>query len=341
MQGLDPADMTEQARTEMTERGTTADDDWTLASFSDTIHRGGVGLWAWSPTRRLARLDSLCQEFWGTTRTVIGIDDLFARVHGEDRPGMVRDWEASATDPNPYSFDFRIGDGPEARWISARGVGGEAGRVGEWLQAIFMDVTEHKRAEEAERLLTAELAHRVSNMFSVARALTTIVAREATSMPAFAEDLARRFGVLHEATTLATRSQRLDQGNVRLRDLAERILSPYHQGHNVEVAIDEGVVVGSDRTNDYAMIFHELATNSAKYGALSGSGTVRVEGSVSGDTLRLSWREGGAEPGAVKGEGTGFGSRLLKQTIERSLRGHFTRTIDGDGLRFEMSVPAR
>ena len=324
----------------MTERGGTADEAWTLASFSDTIHRGGVALWAWSPVRRLARLDSLCQEFWGTTQTVIGIDELFAKVNLEDRLGMIREWEASATDPQPYSFDFRVGVGPEARWISARGVGGEAGRVGEWLQAIFMDVTEHKRAEEAERLLTAELAHRVSNMFSVARALTSIVAREATSTPAFAEDLARRFGVLHEATTLATRSQKFDQGHVHLKDLAQRILSPYHQGHNIAVAIDEGVVVGSEYTNDYAMIFHELATNSAKYGALSGSGAVRVEGSMTGDTIRLAWREGGAEPGAVKGEGTGFGSRLLKQTIERSLRGRFSRTIDGDGLRFEMSVPA-
>ncbi|MCJ2024142.1 sensor histidine kinase [Methylobacterium sp. J-067] len=324
----------------MTERGGTADEAWTLASFSDTIHRGGVALWAWSPVRRLARLDSLCQEFWGTTQTVIGIDELFAKVNLEDRLGMVREWEASATDPQPYSFDFRIGMGPEARWISARGVGGEAGRVGEWLQAIFMDVTEHKRAEEAERLLTAELAHRVSNMFSVARALTSIVAREATSTPAFAEDLARRFGVLHEATTLATRSQKSDQGHVHLKDLAQRILSPYHQGQNIDVAIDEGVVVGSEYTNDYAMIFHELATNSAKYGALSGSGAVRVEGSMTGDTIRLTWREGGADPGAVKGEGTGFGSRLLKQTIERSLRGRFSRTIDGDGLRFEMSVPA-
>ncbi len=85
--GLDPSDLTEQTRTAMTERGGTADEAWTLASFSDTIHRGGVALWAWSPVRRLARLDSLCQEFWGTTQTVIGIDELFAKVNLEDRLG--------------------------------------------------------------------------------------------------------------------------------------------------------------------------------------------------------------------------------------------------------------
>lgn len=323
----------------MTERGGTADEGWTLASFSDTIHRGGVGLWAWSPVRREARLDSLCREFWGTSETVIGIDALFARVNGEDRAEMMRDWEASATDPHAYSFDFRIGDGPEARWISARGVGGEAGRVGEWLHAIFMDVTEHKRAEEAERLLTAELAHRVSNMFSVARALTAIVAREATSMPSFADDLARRFGVLHEATTLATRSRRIDQGHVSLKDLAARILSPYVQKDNIHVAIADRAVVSSDLTNDYAMIFHELATNSAKYGALAGMGTVEVAGDVAGNLLTLTWSEQGAGPKGTMAEGTGFGSRLLRQTIERTLRGRFKRTIDPDGMRFEMAVP--
>lgn len=210
----------------MAEDTTPTDYEWTLENFTDTIHRGGVALWAWSPSRRLAQLDALCKEFWGTSKSVVPINDLFAKVNAEDRHGMMLDWNASATDPGPYSFDFRIGDGPDARWISARGVGGDAGQVGEWVQAIFLDITDRKRAEEAEHLLTAELEHRVSNMFTVARALTAIVAREAKSTPNFAEDLSRRFGVLHEATSLATRSHKHDLGDVRLQDLAERILSP-------------------------------------------------------------------------------------------------------------------
>jgi two-component sensor histidine kinase len=335
--------MTEGGETtgEATTGEATTSGAWTLANFSDTIHRGGVGLWAWSPERRLARLDALCRLFWDTTETVVGIDALFARVNAEDRTGLMRDWAASATDPQAYSFDFRIGDGADARWISARGVGGEAGRVGAWIHAIFMDVTAHKRAEEAERLLTAELAHRVSNMFTVARALTAIVARDATSTRDFAEDLSRRFGVLHEATTLATRSHRFDQGDVRLQDLADRILAPYRDGADIEVAVADEAVATPDKVNDYAMIFHELATNSAKYGALSGRGRLRLRGAATDGLLTLTWTEGPVRSATPKPAGTGFGSRLLSQTIERSLGGRFDRTIDADGLHFAMTVPAR
>lgn len=74
-------------------------------------------------------------------------------------------------------------------------------------------------------------------MFTVARALTPIVARDAKSAPLFAEDLSRRFGVLHEATVLATRAQRGDHGNVPMSVLAERILAPYRNGTNIEDAV--------------------------------------------------------------------------------------------------------
>jgi two-component sensor histidine kinase len=123
-----------------------------------------------------------------------------------------------------------------------------------------------------------------------------------------------------------------------LGTLAERILAPYRDGANIDIDIEEAVVSPPDKVNDYAMIFHELATNSAKYGALSGGGTLTVRGLKEGDATRITWDEGPAPSGAAKAAGTGFGSRLLKQTIERSLGGRFERSIDAEGLRFEMVI---
>ncbi len=128
---------------------------------------------------------------------------------------------------------------------------------------------------------------------------------------------------------------------IPLGTLAERILAPYRDGANIAIDIEEAVVSPPDKVNDYAMIFHELATNSAKYGALAGGGTLKVHGRMDGGASRLTWQEGPAPSGATKSAGTGFGSRLLKQTIERSLGGRFERSIDADGLSFEMTVSAR
>jgi len=62
---------------------------------------------------------------------------------------------------------------------------------------------------------------------------------------------------------------------------------------------------------------------------------------VADGRLRLTWDESAARPGQPKADGTGFGSRLLRQTVEHSLGGRFVRTIDARGLHFEMTAPTR
>lgn len=107
------------------ERGEASTDrPWRRADFSDAIHRGGACLRAWSPRQRSAKRDELCRAFGGTAGPVVSIDDLFARVHAEGRDTMMRDWLASATETQPYSFGYRIGDEAGARRVSARGASG-------------------------------------------------------------------------------------------------------------------------------------------------------------------------------------------------------------------------
>ena len=88
-------------------------------------------------------------------------------------------------------------------------------------------------------------------------------------------------------------------------------------------------------------MFHELATNSTKYGVLSGDeGTVDVAISHAGDeSLRIVWREPGVP--RYEQETEGFGSRLLRMSVEGQLQGTIEREWDDDGMSvtLDLSLP--
>jgi two-component sensor histidine kinase len=321
--------------TQQTEHG------WSLGDFTDTIHRGGVALWAWSPETRLAQLDSLCRKFWGMSESVVSIDALFERMHEDDREATIAAWFASAIDPTAYSFDFRIGTGDDVRWISARGVGGSEGRSGGWVQAIFLDITQHRRAEEAAQLVSNEMAHRLANMFAVARALTSIVAREASDVQEFANDLSGRFEVLHRATAMATGARGIASESIPLKTFLDQMLIPYDRMSGAEiVTVEDGLSIPADDINNYAMIVHELATNSAKYGAYSGNGSLSVTAKNRDGNLEIRWREELRHDVVAPDSGTGFGSKMLRQTVTRGLRGTIERQLDARSLDVLISIPA-
>ncbi len=105
-----------------------------------------------------------------------------------------------------------------------------------------------------------------------------------------------------------------------------------------------GIRIGARAATPLALIFHELATNSAKYGALSapdGFVTVTVEADCEGDdTVCVTWDEntrGGAVP--TPGSPEGFGSRLLRMAVEGQLSGTFERTYSDDGLDIRIVFP--
>ena len=88
-------------------------------------------------------------------------------------------------------------------------------------------------------------------------------------------------------------------------------------------------------------MFHELATNSAKYGALSASGGyVTLDLCDNGETLQLLWREHGGPPLASEPEkiNGGFGSRLVELTVSGQLGGSWQRHFNADGLGVELVI---
>jgi two-component sensor histidine kinase len=104
--------------------------------------------------------------------------------------------------------------------------------------------------------------------------------------------------------------------------------------HGDDAEIDDGAAT------PLALLFHELGTNAAKYGALSTpGGRVDITGHPNGERYHLTWKEHGGPAIGGDAELSGFGSRLIALSIEGQLRGRMERIWEPDGLRVEIDLP--
>jgi two-component sensor histidine kinase len=190
---------------------------------------------------------------------------------------------------------------------------------------IFLDVTGRKQAEEGHELLAGEMSHRVKNLLAVATALTAISSRSATTVEEMARELTERLTALGRAHDLV-RPLPDSQGRAALLgDLILVILAPYDDmgafSGRIRVAV-ERMGIGEATATSLALILHELATNSLKYGALSVPiGTLNVSTTSTGDWLNLIWLGRGG-PTVETPEGpSGFGSKFVERSTTRQLGG--------------------
>jgi PAS domain S-box-containing protein len=212
---------------------------------------------------------------------------------------------------------------------------GRVQRVG----GIGQDVTEAKEAEERQRRMTRELDHRVKNVLALVQALAFQTLEAGGPPEAFADAFAGRLDALARAHGLLTAT---GWAGADLRDLVEETLAPYLDGNAGTAADGPAVALPPRRAVSLAMVLHELATNAAKYGALSvPGGRVEVRWSVDrggeGEPrVRLVWREAGG-PAVREPEHKGFGTALIEQTIEADLDGSGELRFGRDGLVCELA----
>jgi two-component sensor histidine kinase len=206
---------------------------------------------------------------------------------------------------------------------------------GHSLLLSMVDATDRLRQDAEKDMLFGELRHRMKNLLGVARQTTT-AGRSAEEE--YRDDFLGRFGALVEAQDLAF-SEREDAG---LAALLERILSPYAANPEA-VVIEPGapVVLGPHTIMSLSLVLHELATNAAKYGALSvAGGQVRVSWRVEEDNsrLRLNWVESGGPPVSPPAK-TGYGTKLIQSSTTYSLSGQVEQKYAAGGLEAEIVIP--
>jgi two-component sensor histidine kinase len=206
--------------------------------------------------------------------------------------------------------------------------------------------TEHrlKEALEQQETLTKEMSHRVKNLFAVTAGIVRVSEKAASTPAEMSEILSGRLEALQEANALVRRSfaDKAVAERADLAELVEKILRPHAppEKRNHFVAKGPAVLLGERATNGLALVLHELATNAAKYGALTAErGTVELKWRTQGGRLVIDWSERGGPAIARPPEVTGFGTKLSQSTIVGQFQGELKYDWKPEGLSVAMTVP--
>jgi two-component system CheB/CheR fusion protein len=198
----------------------------------------------------------------------------------------------------------------------------------------FMEVTGLVRAEEHQRALVAELNHRVKNMLTVVMSLAMQSLAKNHDPAAFSQSFMDRLHALSRTYEVLSRESWSD---VPLRTIVQQELTPFAQDR----VVIEGpkIMLQPKPALSFGMVVHELATNAAKYGALSDDkGQVQIRWSVTDGKLNLEWEELDGPP-VKQPDRRGFGSELLEQEIQFGLDGRIEQSFRKQGLRFRAEIP--
>ncbi len=311
--------------------------EWDVEHLRLAVTAAGVALWSWNVDTDKLIMDGLAFQLWGVPQHVdVSFEDLSSHIHPADRDRVRAAFSATRAIVGQYEIDFRVIAENEVRWISARGKGDDAGMANRTMYGIFLDVTGRKQAEEGHELLAGEMSHRVKNLLAIASGLTAITSRTTKTTVDMARELTQRLTALGRAHDLV-RPLPGQQGNAALMgDLLTVLLAPYDDlgafSGRVRVSVPR-IGVGEGAATTLALVVHELATNSLKYGALSVEcGTLDVSCASPDTEIVIVWTERGGPPVAAPTGPPGYGSNLVNRTMTRQLGGSLDYQWHPDGV---------
>jgi len=264
-------------------------------------------------------------------------------VHPDDREAAVAAWRTAA-EKGVLSIDHRL-------WNAANGdfrnvhtrampLRTDAGAVVEWV-GTSTDVHDLLLLQQKQKILLAELQHRVRNSLALIRSLVRRSASTSESVSTYAASLEGRIDALARAQSILTRAP---DAVVDLKSLVLDEFASHGLDESGQVSVEgPGIVLSGKAAEDLSLAFHELATNSLKYGALnSEGGNIAVTWNISGDAdrpeLRVSWVERTLRPIAAPTR-RGFGSELIERLVPHELRGAGELKFDAHGVLCSVHLP--
>lgn len=285
-------------------------------------------------------------EFTGVPEGSTDGDGWNGMFHPEDQERAWQMWRHSLETGEPYHIEYRLRHrSGDYRWVLGRAlpIRDRLGTIRRWF-GTCTDIHETKLAAEEREVIAQELSHRIKNIFSVINGLVSLAARTKPELRELGDELRSRIYALGRAHDLVRpRSRVVDAPGpaITLHGLIRELLVPYESEEGGRIVIlGDDVAIDDGAATPLALLFHELATNSAKYGALlAEGGTVEISARQEQDKVRIVWRERGVSASATQERPDGFGSRLMSLSVEAQMRGTIDRSWHDDGLTVTIVVP--
>ena len=305
---------------------------------SIALSAGDMGSWEVDIASGHVEWDDGPYRIFGVDRAAFEptVERIEAMVHPDDREKIAVDAIVAAGDGR-FQVEFRIiRPSGEVRWcfgagVVTRGSDGTAMRM----NGVTVDITERKRAEERQLVLAREVDHRAKNMLAVV--LSVLRLTKAKSTPEFISTVEGRIHALAATHNLlsATRWQ-----GANLNQIVDEELAPYRTDHRRRIESGGPPAMLLPATAQaVALAVHELATNAAKYGALSTeNGHLSLVWTIDDQALVVDWTETGGPP-AVEPKSLGFGLSIVRSSIEAQFRGGVFYDWRPDGLHCRLSIP--
>jgi PAS domain S-box-containing protein len=327
------ADVTEQRRAEAALRESEA-------RYRATQEHAQIGIGEVDAEGRFLRVNAAMCAMTGYPREELLGRTVFDVTHPVDATAERAEYARLVTgETGTYAREKRYvrRDGAE-RWVevAATAVRDAQGRFLYGVRVV-QDVTDRKLAQERQRLLLAELSHRVKNTLAVVQGIAVRSLAGDRTLDEARDAFTKRLRALARAHDLLTASE---WRGASLLAVVEGELKPY----SGRVTLDgPDLALSSKAAQTLALVLHELATNAAKHGALSApEGRVEVKWATNpaanAPTLRLSWRERDGPP-VRPPERRGFGRTLIEQAPAYDLQGKGRLDFRPQGLAYDLEVP--
>lgn len=301
---------------------------------------GGVGAYEWNLKTGELYASGVAKRLWGLADDDdVTLAQAVSLIHPEDRPhSMPRSGRPLEELGGQAEYRILRADTGEVRWMSRQVeiVRDDDGRPDRVVGALT-DVTDRKRLMEHQQLLINELNHRVKNTLATVQSILNQTLRQGHSAEELKALFTSRLLALSAAHDVLTRA---NWERAALCDIVAGAITPFEEAKRPRfITGGPHVLLAPNVALAVAMALHELATNAAKYGALTvATGSVRLEwtlGGVHEPVLQLLWREVGG-PQVTAPVTRGFGSRLLQQGLAAELGAPAELNFRPEGLLCRM-----